>query len=75
MDRATIRRQLELAMDHVARGARIVAQHRLLIVKLKGLGRDTAEAEKLLATLEEIQAIQVLHRDRLLKQLLENKDE
>jgi hypothetical protein len=54
--------------------ARLVAEHRKLIVGLQHNGRDTTEAMKLLATREDIQAMHVRHRDWLLAELMDDSE-
>jgi hypothetical protein len=73
MDRKEIRSQLDLAMEHVQRGAALVAEQRLLIERLQLQGQDLDDANKTLATLESIQAINVAHRDMLYQRLMEDE--
>jgi hypothetical protein len=70
MDREEIRNQLDLAMEHVQRGAALVAEQRLLIERLQLQGQDLDDANKTLATLESIQAANITHRDMLYQRLM-----
>jgi len=60
-------------MEHVQRGAALVAEQRLLIERLQLQGRDLDEANKTLATLEAIQTANIAHCDMLYQRLMEDE--
>ena len=70
MKRDHIRSQLDRAMEDVRRGAALVAEQRLLIERLQTQGQNLAEANRILATFEAMQATNVAHRDMLYRQLM-----
>ena len=58
--------RLERAERHVALGQRHVTRQRELITELKAGGHDTKLSEQLLQVFEELQALHIADRDRLL---------
>lgn len=62
---------LALAERHVARGYEHIASQMRIIASLANGGHDTAIAEDLLATFEDIQKMHLADRDRLKKELAE----
>jgi hypothetical protein len=69
MDRTKLQRQLELAATHIVRGEEQIARQHQLIWELERDGQDTTEAWCLLAELETAQALHIVDRDRLIKEL------
>jgi hypothetical protein len=69
MDRAMTLSHLALAERHVARGYEHIASQIRIIASLANNGHDTAVAERLLLTFEDIQRSHVADRDRLKKEL------
>jgi hypothetical protein len=65
----TLHHYLTRAEAHVAIGERFIAQHKTLMRELERGGRDIVRAWRLLETLEQLQALHVADRDRLVKQL------
>jgi hypothetical protein len=57
------------AEGHIALGERHIVRQRKLVVELEQKGCDTAEAKRLLASFEELQAMHIADRDRLRRQL------
>lgn len=53
------------AERHVADGARLLKRERATVRQRRRAGRDIAEAERLLQTMEEIQLLHVAHVQRL----------
>jgi hypothetical protein len=70
-----LERQLSLAEEHVAKGERHVSRQRELIAELEQNGHhELAErARALVGLFEEVQAMHIADRDRLLKQFWELK--
>jgi hypothetical protein len=69
MDRDILLEHLALCERHIALGEKHLAKQEALVADLDRKGRDTADALAILATLRETQALHVLDRDRLLKEL------
>ena len=63
MSEEVVRRHLVEADRHIQAGARTVDRQRRAIAKLDEMGRNTAAAKVLLATLEQIQNAFLLHRE------------
>lgn len=57
--------ELEMVRRHVREGAGHVANQRALVIRLKGYGLPTAEAEALLATFEDSQAQHEAHLSKV----------
>lgn len=72
MDKAMTLAHLALAERHVARGYEHIASQMRIIANLANGGHDTAEADKLLATFEDIQRSHLADRDRLKKEVAEH---
>jgi hypothetical protein len=72
MDQTKLQRQVELAATHIARGEEHIARQHQLIWDLEQDGQDTTEAWCLLAELETAQALHIVDRDRLIKELGES---
>lgn len=64
-----LRRHLAQAEEHVATGYRNIARQRGLIAELERDGHDTAKARALLSQFEELHALQLDDRDRILREL------
>jgi hypothetical protein len=64
---------LALAEEQVALGAKHVARQREIIAELERDGHDTTRACASLTEFEELQAMHVAERDRLLRELHEAK--
>ena len=67
--RPTVERHLQSALQHVAVGQRLVDKQRALLATLEEHGHSTRVAGKLLAQFEEVQAMHVADRDRLVGEL------
>ena len=67
---------LAMVERHVAKGYEQVQRQRDIAFELERDGHVDAagEAKKLLAQFEEIQALHIAHRDRILKDLAENSN-
>jgi hypothetical protein len=68
MSEEVVLRHLAEADRHIQAGARTVDRQRRAIAKLDEIGRNTADAKALLATLEQIQNTFVLHREMILNE-------
>jgi hypothetical protein len=68
-DRAAALRRLELSNTHVAEGVRRVERQAALISGLERDGHDTVQAKELLEQLKTTLALQIEHRDRILREL------
>jgi hypothetical protein len=67
--RPTVERHLRNALQHVAVGERLIDRQRAVLVTLEEHGRPTQVARKLLAQFEDVQAMHVADRDRLVHEL------
>jgi hypothetical protein len=76
MDRAMLWKHLAIVERHVANGLRQVQRQHEIADELERDGHAGAsqEARRLLAQFEEIQALHVAHRARLLKELADNSN-
>jgi hypothetical protein len=74
MDRQQVRQHLALADEHGALGAKHVARQREIIAELHRDGHDTTTACALLAQFEEMPAMHVADRDRLLRRVQDHKE-
>jgi hypothetical protein len=70
--RAVSERNVAEAEKHVRIGERNIARQRELISRLERDGHDSAEARKLLAKFEELQAMYLAERDRLWRDIAEH---
>lgn len=68
-DRPTVERHLHKALRHVATGQRLVDKQRVLLATLEEHGHATHIARKLLLQFENVQAMHVTDRDRLVDEL------
>ena len=66
---ATLRNHLAVANRHVAGGNRIVINQRQLVDQLAADGHDTRDARALLARFEDLLALYLSDRDRLMHEL------
>jgi hypothetical protein len=71
-DRDSVSRHLELANKHVADGQRRVEAQLNLVIRLERDGHDTGQAKRLLEQFEQILALQLQTRDRILQELGES---
>jgi hypothetical protein len=71
MDREMLKRHLALAEEHIATGEKNIARQRDLIAQLEREGRDTASARIFLREFEQLQALHIAERERLLSELSE----
>jgi hypothetical protein len=69
MDRVILEDHLAAAERHLAEAECEVAYQREHVVQLERDGLDTAEPTRLLRQLEELQALHVADRERVLKEL------
>ena len=60
---------LAIAEEHVAAGERNLARQRRIVAELERDGHNTAQALALLMYFEEVQAMHIAERDRLLREL------
>jgi hypothetical protein len=73
MDRAILLRHLEQAERHIADGQRQIARQREIVAEFEGRGVDSNHARSSLALFEEMQALHVASRDRVVE-MLQNAD-
>lgn len=66
---ATLRDHLAMTNRHIASGNRVVTRQRQLIEHLEADGHDTRAALTSLARLEDLLALHLAHRDRLINEL------
>jgi len=71
MDIEMVERHLAEAQERAALGEKHIASQHKVIAKLKGLGADLTEAERLLANFEDLQRAYVADRDRIERELAE----
>jgi hypothetical protein len=76
LNKATLRdhlamanRHLAMANRHIAAGNRVVTRQRQLITELEADGHDTREALGLLARFEDLLALHLSDRDRLIDEI------
>lgn len=69
MDRQTTAEHLAQAERHVAEGRHVIEIQQNIIAGLERVGHDSAQARKLLGTLQETQAMHLGERDRLQREL------
>jgi hypothetical protein len=70
MDRAMEERHLAEVEAHIALGERHIVRQRKLVAELARDGHDTTEAKRLLANLEETQALYIATRDLARRELV-----
>lgn len=68
---AMLKRHLALAEQHIAVGEKTIAGQWELIAKLQRGKRDTAQARAILDQFEELQAMHLADRERILRELRE----
>jgi hypothetical protein len=73
LDREMIMEHLSTADRHVAEGEMHVERQRILVENLARDRHDTKQAEALLKQFEEVLALHMQDRDRLLKELAESQ--
>jgi hypothetical protein len=73
VDREMIMEHLSTADRHVAEGEMHVERQRILVENLARDRHDTKQAEALLKQFEEVLALHMQDRDRLLKELAESQ--
>jgi len=73
VDRDTATQRLELANKHVLKGQERVEAQLALVAKLERGGHNTHEAKMLLDQFEQILALQIETRDRMVQGLGESK--
>ena len=69
-----VERHLRLALQHVAVGERLIDKQLALLMTLEEHGHPTQVARKLLAQFEDVQAMHVADRDRLVDELAQCAD-
>jgi hypothetical protein len=69
MDRVTLERHLAQVEEVIMKGERHLARQRGLVSELERHGLDSDQAQRLLLQFEELQALHIADRDRLLKEL------
>ena len=69
MDREILLQHLVLAERHIAQGKAHLIRQETLVAELDRNGHDTKEAEAILATLRQTQALHLQDRDRILSEL------
>ena len=75
MDESTLRQYLAGAETHVRQGEVHLARQRQLIAALERDGHDTTQAERLLTTFEETQALHIADCKRLTEELARKRAE
>jgi hypothetical protein len=70
-DKQMILDHLRLAEGHVSLGQENILRQRQIVAELERDGHDPIDAGKLLAQFEELQAMHVADRDRLIGELAE----
>ncbi|SEP50748.1 hypothetical protein SAMN02990966_07754 [Rhodospirillales bacterium URHD0017] len=74
LSRPTVERHLRIALQHVAVGERLIDRQRALVMTLEEHGHPTRIARKLLTQFEDVQAMHVADRDRLVDELARRAD-
>jgi hypothetical protein len=69
MDREMLQQHLAQAEAHVETGYKNIARQRDVIAQLEREGQDTALARDTLMQFEELQALHIADRDRILREL------
>jgi hypothetical protein len=73
MDRAILLQHLQQAERHIAEGQRHIARQREIVSTLEARGLDSQHAMSSLALFEEMQALHVASRDRVVE-MMQNAD-
>ena len=71
MDREMLKRHLAQAEENIATGDKNIARQRDVIAQLERDGHDTASARSFLREFEQLQAVLIAERERLLSELSE----
>jgi hypothetical protein len=71
MDQEMLKRHLAQAEEHIATGDKNIGRQRDVIAELERDGHDTASARTFLRELEQLQAVLIAERERLLSELSE----
>jgi hypothetical protein len=71
MDREMLKRHLAQTEEHIATGDKNIARQRDVIAQLERDGHDTASARSFLREFEQLQALHIAERERLLRELSE----
>jgi hypothetical protein len=69
LDSAMVKDHLAMANRHIVTGNRVITRQRQLIDELEADGHDTRQALALLAQFENLQALHLADRDRLIDEL------
>jgi hypothetical protein len=69
MDREMVERHLAQAEAHMETGYKNIARQREVIAHLEREGQDTASARDTLTQFEELQALHIADRERILREL------
>jgi hypothetical protein len=69
MDRARLDEELRAADAHIATGREDICRQREIVAELRTAGHDTSVAYRLLLIYEEAQAMHLLNRQRLARQI------
>ena len=70
-DRDMLKRHLRQAEEHIAKGEKNIARQWELIAKLERDKHDTAQARAILDQFQELQAMHLAERERILRELSE----
>jgi hypothetical protein len=65
---------LAQAREHVATGEKNIARQRQIVAQLERDGHNASAARQSLAQFEELQAMHIADRDRIEKELAENRE-
>jgi hypothetical protein len=71
MDREMLKRHLAQGEENIATGDKNIARQRDVIAQLERDGHDTASARSFLREFEQLQAVLIAERERLLSELSE----
>ena len=69
MDREMVERHLAQAEAHIETGYKNIARQREVIAHMEREGQDTASARHTLTQFEELQALHIADRERILREL------
>ena len=68
-----LRRHLAEAKAHVEMGSKTLARQRELIAELERDGHDSTQARAMLKQFEEVQAMHITDRERILRELAQER--
>jgi hypothetical protein len=71
MDREMLKRHLAQGEENIATGDKNIARQRDVVAQLERDGHDTASARSFLREFEQLQAVLIAERERLLSELSE----